>query len=43
MRSCSHECRTNPRNLYAQEHNMTAEEVSARLAAIEKEEHAAAE
>lgn len=43
MRSCSHECRTNPRNLYVSEHNMTEEEVNARLAAIEKEDHVAAE
>ncbi|MET1176412.1 hypothetical protein ABWU89_32885, partial [Paenibacillus amylolyticus] len=40
---CSHECRTNPRNLYVKEHNMTEEEVNARLAAIETEDHAAAE
>ncbi len=36
MRNCDHECRTNPRNLYVQEHNMTEEEVNARLAVIEK-------
>ncbi|MCY8826909.1 oxygen-dependent tRNA uridine(34) hydroxylase TrhO [Bacillus atrophaeus] len=43
MRSCSHECRTNPRNLYVKEHGMTVEEINARLAAIETEDQASAE
>lgn len=30
MRSCSHECRTHPRNLYAIKHNLTPEEVEVR-------------
>ncbi|KAB7668844.1 rhodanese-related sulfurtransferase [Bacillus sp. B1-b2] len=30
MRSCSHECRTHPRNLYAKKHNLTPEEVEVR-------------
>ena len=33
MRGCSHECRVHPRNLYVQEHNLTQEEIEARLAA----------
>ncbi|MHA6253054.1 oxygen-dependent tRNA uridine(34) hydroxylase TrhO [Oceanobacillus sp. CAU 1775] len=36
MRSCSHECRVSPRNLYVQEHNLTEEEVAERLQAIEE-------
>lgn len=35
MRSCSHECRTHPRNRYVVEYNMTPEQVEERLAAIE--------
>ncbi|WP_342527536.1 rhodanese-related sulfurtransferase [Chryseomicrobium sp. FSL W7-1435] len=35
MRSCSHECRTHPRNRYVVEHNMTPEQVEERLAALE--------
>ncbi|WP_068676179.1 rhodanese-related sulfurtransferase [Oceanobacillus sp. Castelsardo] len=31
MRGCTHECRVHPRNLYIQEHNLTTEEVQARL------------
>lgn len=34
LRSCSHECRVHPRNRYIVEHNLTDEEVEARLAAI---------
>ncbi|MBD7944836.1 MULTISPECIES: rhodanese-related sulfurtransferase [Psychrobacillus] len=34
LRSCSHECRVHPRNRYIVEHNLTEEEVEARLAAI---------
>ena len=41
MRSCSHECRTNERNMYVKEHEMTQEEINERLALIEKEDHAA--
>ncbi|ALC83592.1 MULTISPECIES: oxygen-dependent tRNA uridine(34) hydroxylase TrhO [Bacillus] len=37
MRSCSHECRVDPRNLYVKEHEMTEEEISARLAEIDRE------
>ena len=37
LRGCSHECRTTPRNLYVQEHNLSEEEVQLRLDAIEKE------
>lgn len=36
MRSCSHECRVSPRNLYVQENNLTEEEVAERLQAIEE-------
>lgn len=41
MRKCSHECRTNERNMYVKEHEMTQEEINERLALIEKEDHAA--
>jgi len=34
MRSCSDECRVHPRNRYIVEHNLSEEEVQARLAAI---------
>lgn len=37
MRSCSHECRIHPRNLYVKEHNLTEEEVQKRLKAIADE------
>lgn len=36
MRSCSHECRTHPRNRYVQEFELTDEEVSNRLSKIEE-------
>ncbi|KQL37513.1 rhodanese-related sulfurtransferase [Psychrobacillus sp. FJAT-21963] len=36
LRSCSHECRVHPRNRYIVEHNLSEEEVEARLAAIEE-------
>lgn len=36
MRSCSHECRTHPRNRYIQEYGLTGEEVSERLNKIEE-------
>ncbi|MBP3040487.1 rhodanese-related sulfurtransferase [Bacillaceae bacterium Marseille-Q3522] len=35
MRSCSHECRIHPQNLYVKEHGLTPEEVKAKLAKIE--------
>lgn len=34
LRGCTHECRVSPRNLYVKEHNLSTEEVKARLAAI---------
>ncbi|MFD1850793.1 rhodanese-related sulfurtransferase [Oceanobacillus bengalensis] len=34
MRGCSHECRVHPRNLYIQEHDLSREEVEARLEAL---------
>ncbi|WP_025729330.1 rhodanese-related sulfurtransferase [Heyndrickxia ginsengihumi] len=37
MRSCSHECRVSPRNLYVKEHNLTEEEIAERLRIIEEE------
>jgi UPF0176 protein len=37
MRSCTHECRVHPRNLYVKEHQMTEEEIRDRLAAIDQE------
>ncbi|WP_144510567.1 rhodanese-related sulfurtransferase [Bacillus sp. FJAT-22090] len=36
LRSCSHECRVHPRNRYIVEHNLTDEEVEARLAVIQE-------
>lgn len=36
LRSCSHECRVHPRNRYIVEHNLSEEEVEARLAAIQE-------
>lgn len=36
LRSCSHECRVHPRNRYIVEHNLTEEEVAARLEAIKE-------
>ncbi|WP_077624124.1 rhodanese-related sulfurtransferase [Sediminibacillus massiliensis] len=38
MRGCSHECRVSPRNMYVQEHNLSQEEVEARLKRIEEED-----
>jgi UPF0176 protein len=38
MRSCSHECRTSPRNRYVIEHNLSEEEIKERLARIEQED-----
>jgi UPF0176 protein len=37
MRSCSHECRVSPRNRYVIEHNLSEEEVQARLDRIAQE------
>ncbi|MCD5324447.1 MULTISPECIES: oxygen-dependent tRNA uridine(34) hydroxylase TrhO [Pontibacillus] len=37
MRSCSHECRTHPRNRYVEEHGLSEEDVQARLEKIEEE------
>ncbi|MEK3886574.1 oxygen-dependent tRNA uridine(34) hydroxylase TrhO [Bacillus sp. FSL K6-3431] len=37
MRSCTDECRVHPRNLYIKEHELTEEEVQARLQLLEKE------
>lgn len=36
LRGCTHECRVTPRNLYIKEHNLTEDEVQARLARLEK-------
>lgn len=36
LRSCSHECRVHPRNRYIVEHNLSEEEVKARMEAIEE-------
>src|SRR5690625_1291087 len=38
LRSCSHEFRVSPRNLYVKEHGLTKEEIERRLAVIEQEE-----
>ena len=35
MRSCSHECRTHPRNRYVVEHDLTEEDVQERLSKLE--------
>lgn len=37
MRSCTDECRVHPRNLYIKEHNLTEEDVQARIAKLEEE------
>lgn len=37
LRSCSHECRISPRNMYVKEHGLSAEEVERRLKIIEEE------
>lgn len=34
MRSCSHECRTHPRNFYVKQHGLTQEQVEARVKEI---------
>jgi UPF0176 protein len=38
MRGCTHECRVSPRNMYVQEHNLSQEEIDARLKQIEEED-----
>ncbi|WP_196305185.1 rhodanese-related sulfurtransferase [Metabacillus sediminilitoris] len=37
LRSCSHECRVHPRNLYVQEHGLTEEQVEEKLKQLELE------
>ncbi|TQS76472.1 rhodanese-related sulfurtransferase [Ornithinibacillus gellani] len=37
LRGCSHECRVSPRNMYVKEHNLSTEEVQARLDALEQD------
>jgi UPF0176 protein len=37
LRSCSHECRVHPRNLYVKEHNLSEEEVRERLQKLKDE------
>lgn len=37
LRSCSHECRIHPRNLYVQEHGLTEEQVEEKLKQLELE------
>lgn len=37
LRSCSHECRTHPRNRYVAEHGLTEQEVADRLQKLEEE------
>lgn len=37
LRSCSHECRVSPRNLYVVEHDLSEEEFAERLRALEEE------
>src|SRR5690625_4517148 len=43
MRSCTHECRVHPRNMYVKEHNLTEEEIHARLERIREEDGIAQE
>ncbi|UOQ84252.1 oxygen-dependent tRNA uridine(34) hydroxylase TrhO [Gracilibacillus salinarum] len=38
MRGCTHECRVHPRSLYIAEHNLSDDEIQARLDHIEKED-----
>ncbi|HLR09019.1 MAG TPA: rhodanese-related sulfurtransferase [Bacillota bacterium] len=38
MRSCSHECRVSPNNLYVKEHGLTKNEIQKRLDAIAEED-----
>ncbi|KKB38055.1 oxygen-dependent tRNA uridine(34) hydroxylase TrhO [Bacillus thermotolerans] len=37
LRGCTHECRVHPENLYVQEHELTEEDVQARLKQLEEE------
>ncbi|MGE6259638.1 rhodanese-related sulfurtransferase [Heyndrickxia sporothermodurans] len=37
LRSCSHECRVHPRNLYVKEHELTKEDIAEKLQKIEEE------
>ncbi|MBS4209901.1 rhodanese-related sulfurtransferase [Bacillus sp. FJAT-50079] len=37
MRSCTDECRVHPRNLYVKEHDLTEDEVQARIQRLERE------
>ena len=43
MRGCTHECRVHPRNMYVKEHNLTEEEIQARLERIREEDGIAQE
>jgi len=38
LRGCTHECRVHPRNLYVKEHDLTDEQVAAKLKQIEEED-----
>ncbi|RCW73067.1 rhodanese-related sulfurtransferase [Saliterribacillus persicus] len=38
MRGCTHECRVSERNMYVNEHNLTEEDIKARLARIAEED-----
>ncbi|WP_163538930.1 rhodanese-related sulfurtransferase [Gracilibacillus sp. YIM 98692] len=38
MRGCTHECRVHPRNLYVEEHNLSLEEIEARLERIKEKD-----
>ncbi|CQR48299.1 Thiosulfate sulfurtransferase GlpE [Paraliobacillus sp. PM-2] len=38
MRGCTHDCRVSPRNMYVKEHDLTAEDIQARLQQIEEED-----
>ncbi|HLS60867.1 MAG TPA: rhodanese-related sulfurtransferase [Virgibacillus sp.] len=37
MRSCTHECRVSPRNMYVKEHDLSAEEIQHRLERIDQD------
>lgn len=38
MRGCTHECRVSPRNMYVAEHDLSQEDIDARLQRIEEED-----
>ncbi|WP_129726549.1 rhodanese-related sulfurtransferase [Ectobacillus funiculus] len=38
LRGCKHECRVHPRNLYVKEHDLTDEQIAAKLKQIEEED-----